>query len=94
MDAQEDGALTTITNPAYGMVKQGGGKGGGGGGGQHEIVDKSPGTDPLTTTTAKKMPFPPFHQPLFNTSLFVAPDEGVVRKAVEEGVYETFPEDQ
>ena len=56
MDAQEDGALTTctITNPAYGMVKQGGGgEGEGGGGEQPEIVGKSPGTDPLTTTTAK-----------------------------------------
>ena len=64
------GALTTATNPANEMMKQGRGEGEGGGEeGDHEyeLVDVSPGVGPRTAKTGYKtykIPFLPSQQPL------------------------------
>ena len=96
VSAHKDGALTTTTNPAYEMMKQGrGGECGGGGGGdgaqgspEYELVGVSPGT----------MPSPPSRQPLPTIPLSVAPptgvDVGVAKEREEEGVYDNIPGDQ
>ena len=62
MSAHKGGTLTTTTNPAYEMTKQGGQ-----GSQEYELVGVSPGTAPLVAKAADKsyeMPSPPSHQPL------------------------------
>ena len=89
MSAHKGGALTTTTNPAYEMTKQGG------------QVGVSPGTVPPIAKAADKtyeMPSPPSHQPLPAIPLSVAPptggDVGVAKEGEEEGVYDNIPGDQ
>ena len=62
MSTHKGGALTTTTNPAYEMTKQGGQ-----GSHEYELVGVSPGTAPPIAEAADKtyeMPSPPSHQPL------------------------------
>ena len=96
MSAHKGGALTTTTNPAYEMMKQGGQ-------GSHEceLVGVSPGTAPPIAEAADKtyeMPSPPSHQPLPAIPLSVAPptggDVGVAKEGEEEDVYDNIPGDQ
>ena len=96
MSARKGGALTTTTNPAYEMTKQGGQ-----GSHEYELVDVSPGTAPPIAEAADKtyeMPIPPSHQPLPAIPLSVAPptsgDVGVAKEGEEEGVYDNIPGDQ
>ena len=98
------GALTTATNPANEMIKQG--RGGGGGGGEegdheYELVDVSLGVGPLTAKAGYKtykIPFLPSQQPLPTIPLSVvslpAGVVGVAKQREEEGVYENIPRDQ
>ena len=96
MSAHKGGALTTTTNPAYEMTKQGGQ-----GSHEYELVGVSPGTAPPIAKAADKtyeMPSPPSHQPLPAIPLSVAPptggDVGVAKEGEEEGVYDNIPGDQ
>ena len=105
ISAHKGDAVTTTTNPAYEIVRQGGGGGGDGGGEQgcheYELVGLSPGIGPPVTEAADKtyeMPSPPSHQPLPTIPLSVAPstgrDVGAAKKGEEKGVYDNIPGDQ
>ena len=93
MSAHKGGALTTTTNPAYEMTKQGGQESH-----EYELVGVSPGTAPPIAKAADKtylMPSPPSHQPLPAIPLPVAPPTGGdVGVAKEGGVYDNIPGDQ
>ena len=100
MSAQKGDALTTTTNPAYEMMKQGG-RGGGQGRHEYELVGGSPGTDPFVAKGADKtyeMLSPPFRQLEPTIPLSVAPptsgDVGVAKEEEAEGVYDNIPGDQ
>ena len=94
------GELTTATNPANEMMKQGRGEGEGGGEeGDHEyeLVDVSPGVGPRTAKTGYKtykIPFLPSQQPLPTIPLPVSLPARVVGVAKQRGVYENIPGDQ
>ena len=67
----------------------------------YELVDVSPGTDPLVAKAADKtyeIPSPPSCQPLPTIPLSVAPPTGgdvsVAKKGEEEGMYDNIPGDQ
>ena len=68
--------LTTATNPAYEIMKQGGG--GGQGSHEYELVD-APGTGPPVVQAEAmtyEIPSPPSHQPLTTLPLSVTPLTG------------------
>ena len=93
MSAHKGGALTTTTNPAYEIMKQGGQ-----GSHENELVGVSPGTAPPIADKTYEMPSPPSHQPLPVIPLSVAPptggNVGVAKEGEEEGVYDNIPGDQ
>ena len=89
MSAHKGAALTTTTNPAYEMVKQGEQ-----GSHEYELVGVSPGTAPPIADKTYEMPSPPSHQPLPTIPLSVAPPTGGGAKEGEEGVYDNIPGDQ
>ena len=97
MSAHKGGVLTTNTNPAYEMVKQGDG-GGRQGSHEYELVGVSPGTVAKAADKTYEMPSPPSHQPLPTIPLSVAPlpggDVGVAKEGEEEGMYDNIPGDQ
>ena len=107
MPVHKDDALTTTTNPAYGIIMQGrGGRGGGGDEGdggreqenhEYEVVDVPLRSGPLIPK-AHETPSASSHQPLPTIPLSVAPptgrDMGVAKEAEEERVYDNIPGDQ
>ena len=95
MPAHKGDALTTATNPAYEIIKQGGGGEGGQGSHVYELVGLSQVTGPPIAKAADKtyeMPSLPSHQPLPTIPLSMFPptggDVGVAKEGEAEGVYD------